>query len=239
MANKVILVTGASKGIGKAIAERLSPFHKLALFARTEPALIELKENLETKGGEVLVIVGDVTQEDDVKRAVEETIGHYGTIDVLVNNAGIGLFNRVDQFSLEDFKHVMDINMTGAFLFTKYVSPTLIGNKSGQIINIASVAGLTGFKTGSAYAASKFALVGFTESVREDLKEFGIAVTAVCPGGVRTGFGGGDPNKAGRDYLLEPEDVARTVEYLVNESETANTKLVELKPRRREHARGT
>ncbi len=233
MDNKTIFLTGASKGIGKAIAELLGNKHKIVLFSRSLKDLNNVKKFIEDNGGQALVIEGDITNEDDVKNAVNKTLEKFGTIDVLINNAGIGLFKRIDQFTLDEFSYVQNVNLIGSFLATKYVSPILIKNKSGQIINISSVAGLTGFKKGTAYAASKFALVGFTESLREDLKEFGIAVTSVCAGGVRTEFGGGDPSKNDREFLLEPEDVARTIEYLVNESETANAKLIELKPRKR------
>jgi short-subunit dehydrogenase len=156
-----------------------------------------------------------------------------------VNNAGIGTFKRADQFSLEEFRAIYQVNVEGTFLFTKYVLPAMIQNKAGQIINISSVAGLNGFKGGSAYAASKFAVNGFTESLREDVKEFGIAVSAVCPGSVATDFGGGSAAALlAKDYAMTPDDVAATVEYLVNESETVNAKLIELKPRRRREFRG-
>ncbi|MHA2363068.1 MAG: SDR family oxidoreductase [Candidatus Hodarchaeales archaeon] len=235
---KVIIITGASKGIGKSIAELLSQNHKIILVARDTKTLEELASNIKKNGGIVEAIAGDVTKEDQVRNVVAKTLEKFQTIDVLINNAGIGLFKRVDEFTIDEFNEILNINLFGTFLFTKYVVPILIKKKAGQIINIASIAGLTGFKGGTAYAASKFGQVGFTESLREDLKQYGIAVTAVCPGGVNTSFGGDEINEKGiRDYLLEPEDVARAVEYLVNESETANTKLLELKPRRRKEKR--
>lgn len=235
--NKVIFLTGASKGIGKAIAMRLGKNNKLTLFSRSLPELKEIEKSINELNKDVLVLQGDVTKEQDVKDAINKTIEKWGTLDVVINNAGVGIFKRVDKFSLEEFKLVQEVNMVGCFLVTKYATPTLINKKQGQIINIASVAGLNGFKYGSAYAASKFAMVGFTESIREDLKGFGIAVTAVCPGGVRTGFGGNDPEKMDRDFLMEADDVARTVEYLISESETVNTKLIELKPRKHPNKR--
>ncbi len=236
---KVVIVTGASRGIGRAIALCLGKKHKIVLVARSEDALREVEKEITSKGGHALALKADVTVENDVKKVINESLTQLGTIDVLINNAGIGSFKRVDQFTLEEFKHMFEVNVFGTFLFTKYVVPILISKKSGQIINISSVAGLTGFKGGTAYAATKFAVNGFTESLREDLKEYGIAVSVVCPGSVRTGFGGRSiQEKMLKDYLLEPDDVARTVEYLVEESETANTKLIELKPRRRKEFRG-
>ena len=237
---KVIFLTGASRGIGRAIAIRLaSDNHNLVLFSRNTSDLESLQNEIKQSGPDcsTLIIPGDVTNEDAVRNAIQKTVDNYGTIDCVINNAGIGSFKRIDQFSVDEFKLIQDVNLLGTFLVTKFASPVMIESKKGQFINIASVAGLTGFKYGTAYAASKFAMVGFSESLREDLKEFGIAVAVVCPGGVRTGFGGGNPDKMDREYLLEPDDVARTVQYLVNESETANAKLIELKPRKRPEKR--
>ena len=234
---KVIFITGASKGIGKLTALTLSKNNIVVLFARSEDKLKELESSIKNSGSTCLVITGDVTKEEDVANAIKKTIEKYSRIDVLINNAGIGIYKRIDNLTYSEFKEVMEINMFGVFLTTKYVVPNMISRKQGQIINISSVAGLNGFKEGTAYSASKFALNGFTESLREDVKEFGIAVTVICPGGVRTEFGGGNPDKMTRDFLLEPDDVVHTINYLIEESETANTKLIELKPRKRKDRR--
>ncbi|MCB1305027.1 MAG: SDR family oxidoreductase [Leptospiraceae bacterium] len=232
---KVVLITGASRGIGKAIAENLAEKYSLILTARSEEALNKVKSDLQSAGARVEAFAADLTSTKDIQKLIESSIKAMGRVDVLVNNAGIGRFGRVDTLSEDDIRTVMDTNLMGPFLLTKAALPDMIARKSGQIINISSVAGLNGFKNGGAYAASKFALNGFTECLREDVKEFGIAVTAVCPGGVRTEFGGGPADV--RDFVLEPSDVAHTVRYLIDESETANTKLIELKPRRREQFR--
>ena len=235
--SKVIIITGASKGIGKAIAHDLKE-HKLVLGARDTAALEEIAAELQKNGSEALVCPLDITKEESIQSMVDAALEAYGKIDVLINNAGVGDFKRVDEFSLDEFDHIYRVNMLGTFLCTKYAAPHMIAQKSGQIINIASVAGLNGFKTGTAYASSKFAMVGFTESVREDLKEYGIAVTALCPGAVLTEFGNRSvEEKSKAEYLLMPEDVARSVRYLVEESETANAKLIELKPRRQKEFR--
>lgn len=235
---KVIVITGASKGIGKSISKILGFQHKVILIARSVKLLNEVKEEINNSSGHAFIIQADVTIEEQVKLAISLIIEKYSRIDVLINNAGIGKFKRIDQFTSQEYQEIFNVNVLGTFLFTKYTVPYMIERKRGQIINISSIAGITGFKTGTLYSASKFAVNGFTESLREDLKSFGIAVTSVCPGGVKTNFGNSlEEDKTGRDYLLEPEDVAKTVEYLVNESETANTKLIELKPRRRKEFR--
>lgn len=238
---KVILITGASRGIGRAAAEKLAEKHKVVLTARDIELLNDVRTKIESRGGEALSVMADITRESEVREMIEIVHELYGRIDVLINNAGIGLFRRIDDITPEEFDAVYRVNMFGAFLITHLVVPEMIRRKSGQIINIASVAGLNGFKYGTAYAASKFALVGFSESLREDLKSFGIAVTVLCPGSVRTTFGGkeepGDPASGG-GYMLEADDVAATINYLVEESETANAKMIELKPRRRVEFRG-
>ncbi|MBI40297.1 MAG: short-chain dehydrogenase [Leptospiraceae bacterium] len=228
---KVILVTGATRGIGHAIAENLANAYPLIITGRSEDALNALKKKLNDNGGKVEAIAADLTSSNDIKNLVESSIRALGRIDCLINNAGMGIFGRADQINEKDFRYVMELNLIAPYQLTRAVLPDMISRKSGQIINISSVAGLNGFKGGGAYAASKFALNGFTESLREDVKEFGIAVTAVCPGGVRTEFGGNPASV--REFVLEPEDVAHTIRYLVDESETANTKLIELKPRKR------
>lgn len=231
---KVVFLTGASRGIGRAAALLLSRHHPVALLARDKAALEDLEKEIKAHGGRCLILPCDVTAEFNVAQAVDRVLKEFGRIDVLINNAGIGMFQRADKFSSADFETLFKVNVYGMFYCTKYVVPSMIEKKKGLIVNISSVAGLGGFKSGSAYSATKFAVNGFTESLREDVKEFGIAVSVVCPGGVNTGFGGGSStSRPGRDFLLEPEDVAKTLEYLVNESETANTKMIELKPRRR------
>jgi len=238
MSEKVILLTGASKGIGRAIAEDLGKNHKLSLFARSGREIENISNNINSLGGKSIITQGDIKNEEDIKICVNKTIETYGKIDILINNAGISYFKRIDEFDMHEFEEILKVNLFGTFLFTKYVSRFMINQKCGYIINISSVAGLNGFKGGTAYAASKFAVNGFTESLREDLKQYGIGVCVVCPGSVKTGFGGMEESKLqGKDFMLEPEDVAKTIRYLVEESETANTKLIELKPRKRKEFR--
>ena len=235
---KAIIITGASRGIGAATARILAKDHNLVLVARRKNDLQQIADEVIKKHGNVLIMPCDVTVEEQVRETVKLTEEKFGRIDILINNAGIGSYKRVDEFTLDEFKHIIDVNIIGTFLFTKYVILGMIERKKGQVINVASVAGLSGFKNGSAYSASKFAVVGFSESLREDVKQHGIAVSIVCPGAVNTSFGGKKIQETvTREFLLEPEDVARTLKYLVDESETANTKLVELKPRKREKFR--
>jgi 3-oxoacyl-[acyl-carrier protein] reductase len=239
---KVAIITGASLGIGRAIALAFaSKGMKVVLAARNKENLQAVAEKIRSEGGEALVCVTDVTEEEQVRNLIETTVGYYGTIDVLVNNAGVGRFKLIQDFSLEDYDFMFDVNVKGLFLCTKHAVPHLLekGQKEkGKIINIASIAGKTGFKYGTLYSATKFAVVGFTWSLREDLKEKGIAVSTICPGGVNTGFGDA-PKSDFVEFALEPEDVAHAAIFLVEESDTANTRELELKPRYKPRKRGS
>jgi NADP-dependent 3-hydroxy acid dehydrogenase YdfG len=170
-----------------------------------------------------------MTKEEDIKKLVDYAIKEFGRIDILINNAGIGRFNRIDNFTSSDYDAIFDVNVKGLFLLSKYVVPFMIKEKSGHIINISSIAGKNGFKTGTLYSASKHAVQGFTWSLREDVKEYGIKVTTVCPGSVVTGFSGKKVDYV--EWSLEPGDVAHAIGFLVTESDTVNTAEIIIKPR--------
>lgn len=228
---RVAIITGASRGIGKAISIKLvKRGMKVVLAARNERQLLLVKDEIDKlKKGEAFIIPTDVTKEDDVRYLVKKTLAKFGVIDILINNAGIGIFKRADEFELKDFNQIFDVNVKGVFLLTKYVVPHMIRQKLGQIINISSIAGKNGFKSGTLYAASKHAVMGYTWSLREDVKEYGIKVTVICPGSVLTNFGGKKPNKV--EWSMDPEDVAHACDYLVSESENVNTAEIIIKPR--------
>ena len=184
-----IIITGASKGIGRAIALRLAAGNHLVLTGRNGVQLESLATEVKQKGGSFEVHIVDLTRKEELEKFTEKVKQNNTTIDVLINNAGVGYFNRIDKFDDEEFDTIMKLNVYAPYYLCRAFAPVFISQKHGQVINISSVAGLNGFKSGTAYAASKHALNGFTESLREDLKEFGVAVTALCPGSVRTEFG--------------------------------------------------
>jgi len=229
--DKVAIITGASKGIGKEISLKFGESGiKLVLAARNKALLTNLKNEIESKfTTEVLIIPTDITKENQVTNMVNKTIEKFKKIDILINNAGVGRFSRIDQFSIEDYNFIMDVNVKGVFLTTKYVVPHMIRRESGHIINISSIAGKNGFKTGTLYSASKHAIQGFTWSLREDLKEYKIKVTAICPGSVLTSFGGKSPDYV--EWSIQPEDIAHACHYLVTESDFVNTAELIIKPR--------
>ncbi len=233
-AGKVALVTGATKGIGKSICNKLMELDmNLIITARNLESLKKLKNDLNTKGkGEVIFVKADLTKGIEIKQLVEKAMSHFGAIDILINNAGVGLYKRIDQFESSDYDYIFGLNVKAVFLLTKYVVPHMIDRKAGHIINISSIAGKNGFKSGTLYSASKHAIQGFTWSLREDVKEYGIKVTAVCPGSVATGFGGKNMNKISQvEWSLEADDVAHAIGFLVTESDTVNTAEIIMKPK--------
>jgi NADP-dependent 3-hydroxy acid dehydrogenase YdfG len=228
---KTAIITGASRGIGKAISVEFAKLGmNVVLAARNKDLLKLVKREIDgINKGTALIVATDVTKEDEVANLVQKTIDQYGKIDVLVNNAGVGRFKRVDDFTLDDYNYMFNVNVKGVFLVTKYVVPHLLAQESGHIINIASIAGKNGFKMGTLYSATKHAVMGYTWSLREDLKEHKIKVTAVCPGSVVTEFGGIQRDKV--EWAMEAEDVAHACKFLVKESDTVNTAELIIKPR--------
>ncbi|MHA2245530.1 MAG: SDR family oxidoreductase [Candidatus Hodarchaeales archaeon] len=227
---KTAIITGASKGIGKAICLKFAANNiNVILAARDRTHLQRVQEEIENFNVKSLIVPTDVTNEEQVKLLVQKTLNQFGKIDILINNAGVGKFKRADYFTSDDYHFMFDVNVKGVFLVTKYVIPHMVSRESGQIINIASIAGKSGFKTGTLYAASKHAVVGYTWSLREDLKEYKIKVAVVCPGSVVTEFGGKKPKKV--EWSIEPNDVAHACYFLVSESDTVNTAELIIKPR--------
>jgi NAD(P)-dependent dehydrogenase (short-subunit alcohol dehydrogenase family) len=197
LSGKIAIVTGASKGIGKAIAR---------LFAEKGAIVYALARGIQEDPmyQNIIPIPCDITKENQVSSTIEKIVKENGTIDILINNAGVGHFAPIHQLEENQWDEMINVNLKGAFLCAKYVVPHLLTKKSGHIINISSVAGIEGFPTGTGYCASKFGLMGLTDSLLKELKPHGIKVSAICPGSVQTYFGGSEP----KDYALLPEDVA-------------------------------
>jgi len=182
MKDKVCIITGASSGIGKALAFELAGQKaKLVIAARKIAELEEIKKEIEQKGGEVLVVKTDVSVEADCKNLIEESVKHYGRIDVMINNAGISMRAIFEDVDLKVLKQLMDINFWGTVYCTKYALPYLLKTK-GSVVGVSSVAGYKGLPGRTGYSASKFAIHGFLEVLRiENLKK-GLHVLIACPG---------------------------------------------------------
>ena len=182
LSNKVIIITGASEGIGRALALALSSYTpKLALAARNSERLNDVAQACQKAGAQTLVIPPDVTQTDNCRRLIEETVAQFGQIDVLINNAGGTMWATLEEVQdLSIFERLMQVNYLGSVYCTKFALPHLIQAK-GQIVALSSVAGLTGVPTRTGYAASKFAMIGFFESLRIELDGTGVDVTIIAP----------------------------------------------------------
>ena len=179
---KTILLTGASQGIGRALARALAEQRpRLVLAARDRAALEVVAEECRAKGADVLVVPTDIADESQCRSLVEQAVARFKVIDVLVNNAGIGMIARFDALpDLSVYERLMKVNYLGCVYTTYYALPHLRASR-GQIVVMASLAGLTGVPTRTGYAASKHAVIGFFDSLRVELRGSGVAVTVVCP----------------------------------------------------------
>jgi 3-oxoacyl-[acyl-carrier protein] reductase len=217
IAGQIALVTGGSRGIGLAVARRVGSMGaKIAICARDPKRLNESAVALRAEGIAVLPVPADVSKADEVARLVEQVERSLGPLDILVNNAGIGVFGPGQDASEEDWDRVLGTNLKGVFLMCRAVARGMIRRKTGQIINISSLAGKNAFANGAVYCASKWGLQGFSFCLAEDLRAHGIRVSVVCPGSVLTEFGphsGKDSSK-----MLQPDDVAHAVAMLVTQA---------------------
>ena len=227
--NKVAYITGGSKGIGYGIAKTLiDNGMRVAITGRNLDAVKKAAASLSTDASKILALqsnVGSLSNETD---AVKATIDHFGQIDVLVANAGVGYFAPIDTLTEHQWKETIDTNLTGVFHTVK-AGLDAIKNSKGYIITIASLAGTNFFENGAAYNASKFGLVGFTQAIMLDLRKYGIKVTTVMPGSVATHFADHVPNDAD-DWKIQPEDIGRLVLDLLNMEPRTLPSKIEVRP---------
>ncbi len=226
---RVALVTGASRGIGQAIARTLGRMGAmLSLCARDTQKLQSACHDLEAEGARVLALPADVSRPDEITSLVQTTERSLGPIEILVNNAGIGHFAPIQESSEANWDSTLDTNLKAVFLLSKAVAPGMISRRSGHIINIASLAGKNAFAGGSIYCASKWGLLGLTQCAAEDLRPYGIRVSAICPGSVATDFSPHSSKDPGK--MLQPEDVAHAVEMILTQAPQSFISEVLLRP---------
>jgi len=225
----VAIVTGGSKGIGLAIARALlERGMQVAITARNEAELQRAAKALDSAPN-VLAIRADVREPGDARRLVAETSARFGGVDVLINNAGVGLFANVADMSDDDWRAVIDTNLSGVFYCTRAAIPEMRRRGGGFIINISSLAGKNAFVSGGAYCASKAALNHFSEALMQEVRHDNIRVSYVMPGSVSTTFGGHETG-AGADWKLTAEDVAKVVVDLISHDSRSLPSRVELRP---------
>lgn len=219
--DKVAVITGASRGIGKAAALALaSQGAKVVInYARSSEAAEATVQEIISAGGGAIALQADVSQNAEVENLIKQTLDKFGRIDVLVNNAGITKDTLLLRMKPEQWQAVIDLNLTGVFLCTKAVSKTMLKQRSGRIINIASVAGQMGNPGQANYSAAKAGVIGFTKTVAKELANRGVTVNAVAPGFIETDM----THDLKSDDIIQfiplgrygkPEEVAGTIRFL-------------------------
>ncbi|SEN81972.1 3-oxoacyl-[acyl-carrier protein] reductase [Flavobacterium sp. CF108] len=211
--NKNALITGAGKGIGKAIAIALAKEGvNVILVARTQADVDQLAAEVNQFGVKSLALSADVSDINSVNAAVEKALAEFKTIDILINNAGIGAFGKFMELEPADWERIIQVNLMGTYYTTRAVIPQMIERQTGDIINISSTAGLNGNAVTSAYSASKFAVMGLTDSLMQEMRKHNIRVTALTPSTVATDLAidlkltDGNPEK-----VMQSEDVAELI----------------------------
>ena len=186
--NKVALITGAARGIGKAIAKKFAEngYNVVINYVSAKTDIKTLTKEFEDLGVKVLLVKADVSNKEEAEGLVNQTIEKFGKIDVLVNNAGITKDNLIMRMSEEDFEKVLDINLKGTFLITKFATKYMMKKRCGSIVNLASVVGIAGNAGQCNYSASKAGVIGFTKSIAKELASRNIRANAVAPGFIKT-----------------------------------------------------
>lgn len=225
----VAIVTGGSRGIGRAVVEVLaSRGHRVYFCSRRSESVDAAEKDLRDAGlddvhGEVV----DVRRSEEVHRFVARVLDESARVDVLVNNAGVGHFDPVDEIEPGTWDRVLETNLSGSFYFLHAVAPSMRKRQSGWIVHVVSLAGRHPFAGGAVYNASKFGLLGLSDAAMLDLRSDGVRVSAILPGSVDTEFRSGG---SGESWRLAPEDVARAITDLLDYPPRALPSRIELRP---------
>jgi 3-oxoacyl-[acyl-carrier protein] reductase len=228
----VSLVTGGSRGIGRAIALRLAGLgSSVAICGRNVSALQSVAAELQARVPRVFSQVADVTSPTDVTSLVQKTQAALGPISILVNNAGLGVFGPAHEKSDEDWDRVLNTNLKSVFLVSRAVVPSMKRAGRGDIINISSLAGRNTFAGGGLYCASKWGVLGLSGCMAEDLREHGIRVSVICPGSVATEFSGRGPKDPSK--VLTADDVAHALAMVVTQGPQSFLSEIHVRPLRK------
>jgi short-subunit dehydrogenase len=203
-----IWITGASRGIGLAIARRLSVQHNVTASARNEHDLLQPG---------IQAVPCDVADRESVQHAYQKAIEKFGPVDVLVNNAGIGIFKPVSELTWEEFDDLLDINLRGMFYCTKMVLPEMMLRRSGMIIDVNSVATQRAFPNNAGYATTKAGALAFGRSLREEVRDLGIKVVELIVGATDTDIWMAEPRAQFQHRMMHPDDIADVVEDVVDQ----------------------
>jgi NAD(P)-dependent dehydrogenase (short-subunit alcohol dehydrogenase family) len=227
---KTAIVTGAGRGIGQAVSVALAKAGcRVVLAARTRAQIEAVQKEILSQGGAALAIAADLTVDEDMRRLVGQTQAEWGAVDILVNNAGWGKRAAVVGASLTDWDQTFRLNLRAPMVLAKALLPNMIAKREGAIINIGSVSGKTGEANGAAYSASKAGLIGFTQSLYEEVREHGIKVAVILPGFVDTPLI--PPNRQlDRSKMIQAEDIARTVLFVLTSPATCCPVEITVRP---------
>ena len=229
---KSALVTGAGRGIGKAIALLLARSGcRLVLSSRTTAQLEEVQQEIQRSGGTAAVVSADLARDENIEHLVAETRRALGGVDFLINNAGWGKRAPVVRATVEDIDQTLRLNLRAPMLLAKHLVPAMIERGGGAVVNIGSVSGKSGEADGAAYSASKFGLIGFTQSLYEEVREHGIKVAVILPGFVDTPMI--PPVKhLDRSKMIQADDVAQTVLYVLTSPPASCPVEITIRPQR-------
>jgi NAD(P)-dependent dehydrogenase (short-subunit alcohol dehydrogenase family) len=231
LTGKVAVVTGGSRGIGLSVARRLvAEGVKVAVTGKSEAHLNAARPSIEGAGpGSVETLQADVRFYDQVQRSIAATVARFGGLDILINNAGVGIFTNVADMTPQQWAEVIDTNLTGVFYACQSAIPEMRRRGGGFIINISSLAGKNAFPSAAAYCASKSGLNAFSEALMQEVRYDNIRVSYVMPGSVATGFSGGDESK-GAEWKVSADEVADVVLNLLHHPGRSLPSRVELRP---------
>ncbi len=230
MQGKVVVVTGASAGLGWATAKLLArEGAAVVAVARREERLEALVREIEGAGGRCVAVVGDAAEEATAQRAVRAALEAFGRVDALVNNAGVGAYKPFADTSAAEFDEMVRTNVRSGYVFTRVVVPLLVERRSGCVVFVSSVAGLAGAANEAIYCATKFAQVGMAQALAEELHPFGVKVTALCPGGMKSEFAVGSGRTAdgvAASTMMDPEETATAVLFAC--TQPANVRVTQM-----------
>jgi NADP-dependent 3-hydroxy acid dehydrogenase YdfG len=229
---KVAIVTGAGRGIGKAVSLSLARVGcRVVLAARTRQQIEAVQEEILAEGGHALAVPTDLTLDEDIERLVETSQTRWGIVDFLINNAGWGKRAPVAGANVTDWDRTFRLNLRAPMILAKAVLPNMIAKREGAVLNIGSVSGKVGEANGAAYSASKFGLIGFTQSLYEEVREHGIKVAVILPGFVDTPLI--PPNRQlDRSKMIQADDIAQTVIFVLTSPATCCPVEITVRPQR-------
>ena len=232
LAGKAALVTGAGRGIGRAVARLLAQSGcRVVLSARSADQLKATEQEIQGQKGAAIAVPGDLTRDEDLEKLVAESRRAVGSIDILINNAGWGKRAPVVKASIEDWDQTFRVNLRAPMMLARALLPDMIAKGEGAVINIGSVSGKSGEANGAAYSASKFGLIGFTQSLYEEVRERGIKVSVILPGFVDTPLI--PPNRQlDRSKMIHPDDIAQAVHYVLTSPATCCPVEITVRPQR-------